>query len=66
MIKTIVLLLISVVTAAGGVFLGMFAEADDAPGGVVIAGVVILAAIILAVMAIQGKRGQLPPPRSPS
>ena len=52
MTKTIVMILISAAMAYGGVALARFSEADDAPGGVVIAAVIILGAVALAAKAL--------------
>lgn len=53
MIKRLAILLIAVITAAGGVFLAQFAEADDSPGGVLIAIVVMIGAVVLAVIGLK-------------
>jgi hypothetical protein len=47
--KRIVMLLAAVVIIVAGIALGRYSEADDAPGGVVIAAVMILGAGALAV-----------------
>ena len=47
MIKTIAMLLIALVIGYGGVTLARYAEADDAPGGVVIGWVVVMGAVAL-------------------
>jgi len=51
MIRTIGMLLIAVVIAASGVALALYAEADDAPGGVVIGWVLVLGAVALGARA---------------
>lgn len=56
MITKIATLLIALVTAGGGVFLAMYAEADDAPGGVLMGIVVVIGAVMLGVMALQRRR----------
>jgi MYXO-CTERM domain-containing protein len=53
MIKTIATLLIALVIAAGGVLLARYADADDAPGGVVIGWVVVLGAVVLGARAFR-------------
>lgn len=55
MIKTIATLLIALVIAYGGVTLARYAEADDAPGGVVIGGVIIIGAVALGARALLRK-----------
>ena len=49
--KTIAMLLIALVITAGGVLLAHYAEADDAPGGVVIAWVLVMSALALGARA---------------
>ena len=51
MIKTIATLLIALVIAASGVLLARYAEADDAPGGVVIGWVLVMGAVALGARA---------------
>lgn len=51
MTKTIAMLLIALVIAAGGVLLARYAEADDAPGGVVIGWVLVMGAVALGARA---------------
>jgi hypothetical protein len=51
MIKTIAMLFIALVIAAGGVALARYAEADDSPGGVVIGWVLVMGAIALGARA---------------
>jgi hypothetical protein len=51
--KTTAMLLIALVMAASGVALARYAEADDAPGGVVIGWVLIAGAVALGVRAFQ-------------
>ncbi len=53
--KRIAMLLAAAVIVYGAVLLGRYAEADDAPGGVVIAAVMILGAGALAVKGWQQK-----------
>ena len=53
--KRIAMLLAAVVIIGAGIALGRYAEADDAPGGVVIAAVMILGAGALGVRAFQHK-----------
>jgi hypothetical protein len=54
--KTIAMLLTALVIAASGVLLAQYAEADDAPGGVVIGGVLVLGAVALGAKAfLRGK-----------
>jgi hypothetical protein len=51
MMKTITMLLIALVIAACGVLLARYAEADDAPGGVVIGWVLVMGAVALGARA---------------
>jgi hypothetical protein len=51
MIKTITTLFVALVIAYGGVTLARYAEADDAPGGVVIGWVIIIGAVALGARA---------------
>jgi hypothetical protein len=55
------MLLITIALAAvmsyGGVALARFAEADDAPGGVVIGWAIVVGAVALGVKALQQRRG---------
>jgi hypothetical protein len=53
--KKIAMLLAALVIIVAGIALGRYAEADDAPGGVVIAGVMILGAVALGVKGLQHK-----------
>lgn len=55
--KRMVMLLIAIALAAGGVALARYAEADDAPGGVVIGWVLIVGAVALGVKALRRRRG---------
>jgi len=55
--KTIVMLLIALALAVGGVALARYAEADDAPGGVVIGWVLVIGAVALGVKALQQRKG---------
>ena len=57
MITKIAMLLMALVTGAGGVYLAQFAEADDSPGGVVIGMVVVISAVVLGVMALRPTAG---------
>jgi hypothetical protein len=43
--------------AVGGVALARYAEADDAPGGVVIGWVLVIGAVALGVRALQQRKG---------
>jgi hypothetical protein len=57
MIRTIAMLLFAFVIAASGVALARYAEADDAPGGVVIGWVLVLGAVALGAKAfLRGNR----------
>jgi hypothetical protein len=60
MIKKIAVLLIALVMAAGGFFLASYAEADDAPGGVLIGIVVVVGAGALGVLGVQRIDGSRP------
>ena len=51
MIKTIALLLIALIIAYSGVTLARYAEADDAPGGVVMGWVLVVSAVALGAKA---------------
>jgi hypothetical protein len=51
MMKTIAMLLVALVIAAGGVALARYAEADDSPGGVVIGWVLVAGAVALGARA---------------
>ena len=53
--KRIAMLVAAVVIIAAAIALGRYSEADDAPGGVVIAAVMILGAGVLGVKAILQK-----------
>jgi hypothetical protein len=57
MITKIALLVIAIVTAAGGIFLAMYANADDAPGGVLMGMVVVISAVILSMVALKRPGG---------
>jgi hypothetical protein len=57
LMKTIVMLLIGLALAVGGVALARYAEADDAPGGVVIGWVLVIGAVALGVRALQQRKG---------
>ena len=51
--KTIAMLLLAIALAAGGVALARFAEADDAPGGVVMGWLLVGGGIVLGAMGLQ-------------
>jgi len=51
--KKIVMLLTALLVAAGGVALARYAEADDAPGGVVIGWVLVVGAVALGAKVLQ-------------
>ena len=53
--KRFAMLLAAVVIIAAAVALGRYSEADDAPGGVVIAGVMIIGAVALGVKGVLHK-----------
>ena len=53
LVKTVVGLIIALGTAGLGVALARYAEADDAPGGVVMGGLLVVGAVWLAVRAVQ-------------
>jgi MYXO-CTERM domain-containing protein len=53
MTKTIAMLLIALAIAASGVALARYAEADDAPGGVVIGWVLVTGAVALGARAFR-------------
>ena len=50
--RTIVILLIALVIAAGGAALARYAEADDSPGGVVVGWALVLGAVALGARAL--------------
>ena len=52
MIKTIAMLLLAFVVAYGGVTLSRFADADDAPGGMVVGWLIVLVAVVIGAKAI--------------
>ena len=54
MVKSIAILLVALLVAAGGVALARYAEADDAPGGVIIAFLLIIGAVVVGVRVVQG------------
>jgi len=54
--KRIAMLVAAVVIIGAGIALARYSEADDAPGGVVIAAVMILGAVALGVRGLQHKR----------
>ena len=53
--KRVAMLLAAVVIIAAAIALGRYAEADDAPGGVVIAAVMIIGAVALGVIGVLHK-----------
>ena len=53
LLKSILMLLIALVIAFGGVTLSRFADADDSPGGMVIGWVIVGSAVILGIKALQ-------------
>lgn len=55
MIKTLALL-VAAVMAYGGLLLARFAEADDAPGGVVIGVVIIMGAVAIGIAPFLRRR----------
>ena len=55
--KTIVMLLIALALAVGGIALTRYAEADDAPGGVVIGWVLVISGVVLGVRAVLQRKG---------
>ena len=54
--KSIAMLLIALALVVGGIALIRYAEADDAPGGVVIGGVILIGAVALGVRAFQARK----------
>ena len=52
MMKTIAILCIALAIAASGVALSRYAEADDAPGGVVIGWGLVMGAVALGARAV--------------
>ena len=52
MIKTTAMLLIALVIAYSGITLARYAEADDAPGGVVMGWVLVVSAVALGARAV--------------
>ena len=54
--KTIVMLLIAVALGFGGFKLARYADADDAPGGVVIGWVLVAGALALGVKAVAQRK----------
>ena len=56
MIQKMAMLLIALVTAAGGVFLAQYAAADDSPGAVLIGIVVVIGAVLLGLTALHRRR----------
>ena len=56
MMKTVAMLFIALVIAAGGIALARYSEADDAPGGVLIGGVLVVGAVALGVKAFRRRR----------
>jgi hypothetical protein len=59
--KKITILIIAVVIAVLGVKLSRYAEADDAPGGVVVGWLLVAGGVVLGVKALL-PRGQHPAP----
>jgi hypothetical protein len=53
--KKIAMLLAAVVIIGAAIALARYSEADDAPGGVVIAGLMIIGAVALGVRGLQHK-----------
>jgi hypothetical protein len=51
MIRTIAMLFTALAIAASGIALARYAEADDAPGGVVIGWVLVMGAVVLGARA---------------
>lgn len=62
--KTVAMLLIALVMAVSGVALARYAEADDAPGGVVIGCVLVAGAVALGARTFQ-RRTPKPECRNP-
>jgi hypothetical protein len=54
--KSTLMLITALVIAASGVALARYAEADDAPGGVVIGWVLVIGAVALGVKSLQLRR----------
>jgi hypothetical protein len=54
--KTLALLVFALVMAAAGVLLARYAEADDAPGGVVMGAGLVVGALALGVKALYRSR----------
>ena len=54
--KKVGILLVALVAAYGGVLLALYAEADDAPGAVLIGGVIVLGALAVGARALVGRR----------
>jgi hypothetical protein len=54
--KTVGMLFVALVIGVSGILLGRYAEADDAPGGVVIGSVLIMGAVALGANAVLRKR----------
>jgi hypothetical protein len=57
MFRTLIMLLLALAIAYGGVALARYAEADDAPGGVVVGALMVLGAVALAGSAF-GRRNR--------
>jgi hypothetical protein len=53
MVKTIAFLITAIALAVSGVKLAQYAEADDAPGGVVVGWVLVIGALVLGVKVLQ-------------
>ena len=54
--RIIATLLLALALATGGVLLARYAEADDAPGGVVIGGIIVVAAVAIGATAFRAKK----------
>ena len=56
--KSVVMFVIALVIAYSGVALSRYAEADDAPGGVVFGWLLVIAAIAVGIRAFQYRGGR--------
>jgi hypothetical protein len=54
--KRVLMVLLSLLMVAGGILLARYAEADDAPGGVVMGWAIIAGAVALGARAFIGKK----------
>ena len=54
--KLIATLMLALALAVGGVLLAQYAEADDAPGGVVIGAVIVIGAVAIGASAFRTKK----------